>query len=281
MQHTEYSWTTTDKIKIFGQEWKPDGKPKAAIALVHGLGEHSGRYNTVAETLVSKGYSLTAFDLRGHGRSEGVRGHAPSYDALMSDITQNINLTKEHFPGSAVFLYGHSLGGNLTLFYCLTQKPAIQGAIVTSPGLGTAAPVPAVKLALGKLLYNLLPAAQMDNGLDRSGLSRDPEVEKNYSKDPLVHPKISAHLALDLINNGRYIIDHAGEFPLPLLLLQGTSDKLVSPTLTKTFANAAPPSKITFKEWQGYYHELHNEPEKQKVLKFITDWLDQELMKSS
>ncbi len=277
MQHSEYNWTTPDNVKLYGQEWKPEGKQKAAIVMVHGLGEHSGRYEHVAEAFTQAGYSLTAFDLRGHGKSEGIRGHAPSYAAIMEDITHNVDLAKEHFPGMPVFLYGHSLGGNLTLYYCLTQNPQIKGAIVTSPGLATAAPVPPVKLALGKLMYNLMPAMQMDNGLLRSGLSRDPEVEKIYSNDPLVHPKISARLALDLINNGKFIIDHAAEFPIPLLLMQGTGDYIVNPPMTKTFANAAPLSKITFKVWDGYYHELHNEPEKAQVLKTITDWLDLEL----
>jgi alpha-beta hydrolase superfamily lysophospholipase len=277
MQHSEYNWTTPDNVKLYGQEWKPEGKQKAAIVMVHGLGEHSGRYEHVAEAFTQAGYSLTAFDLRGHGKSEGIRGHAPSYAAIMEDITHNVDLAKEHFPGMPVFIYGHSLGGNLTLYYCLTQNPQIKGAIVTSPGLATAAPVPPVKLALGKMMYNLMPAMQMDNGLLRSGLSRDPEVEKKYSADPLVHPKISARLALDLINNGKFIIDHAAEFPIPLILMQGTGDYIVNPPMTKTFANAAPLSKITFKEWDGYYHELHNEPEKAQVLKTITDWLDLEL----
>lgn len=277
MQHSEYEWKSSDGLKIYGQEWKPEGQVKAAIAMVHGLGEHSGRYGHVAEAFTTKGYSLTAFDLRGHGKSEGVRGHAASYDALMKDISQNVNLAKEHFPGVPVFIYGHSLGGNLALYYCLTQNPDLKGAIVTSPGLGTADPVPPAKLALGKLLYNLLPATQMDNGLQKSGLSRDPEVEKKYSADPLVHPKISARWALDLINNGKYIIEHAAEFPIPLLLMQGSGDYIVSPPMTKAFANAAPLSKITFKLWEGFYHELHNEPEKAQVLKTMTDWLDQEL----
>lgn len=277
MQHSEYYWTSKDNVKIFGQEWKPDGKVKAGIAMVHGLGEHCGRYTHVAEAFTNAGYSLTAFDLRGHGKSDGVRGHAASYDVIMADITQNIKLSKEHFPGVPTFLYGHSLGGNLSLYYCLTQKPQINGAIVTSPGLGTASPVNPVTLALGKIMYHLLPATQLDNGLDRSGLSRDPEVEKKYSLDPLVHPKISARLALDLFANGAFIVEHAAEFPVPLLLMQGTADRLVNPRLTKTFANAAPLSKITYKEWEGFYHELHNEPEKAQVLKTMTDWLAQEL----
>lgn len=277
MQHSEYYWTTADSIRLYGQEWKPEGKQKAAIAMVHGLGEHSGRYEHVAEAFTTAGYSLTAFDLRGHGKSEGVRGHSPSYEALMEDITHNIELAREHFPGLPIFLYGHSLGGNLSLYYCLTQKPQLKGAIVTSPGLATAAPVPPVKLALGKLMYNLMPALQMDNGLLRSGLSRDPEVEKKYSADALVHPKISARLALDIINNGKFIVDHASEFPIPLLLMQGSGDYIVNPPMTKNFANAAPPSKITYKEWDGLFHELHNEPEKAQVLKTMIDWLDLEI----
>ncbi len=277
MQHSEYSWSTKDNIKIFGQEWKPDGKVKASIALIHGLGEHAGRYQHVAEAFTAAGYSLTAFDLRGHGKSEGIRGHAPSYDALMADITQNINITREHFPGLPVFLYGHSLGGNLGLYYCLTQKPQIKGAIMTSPGLGTASPLPPAKYALGKILNALLPATQMDNGLDCSGLARDPEVERLYSTDPLVHPKITARLGLSMFAAGDYILAHAAEFPVPLLLMQGTSDRLVNPRLTKQFANTAPISKITYKEWEGYYHELHNEPEKAQIIKTMIDWMDQEL----
>jgi acylglycerol lipase len=277
MQHTEYTWKAKDGLNIYGQEWKPDGPIKGCLALVHGLGEHSGRYAYVAEALTAQGYSLTAFDLRGHGKSEGILGHSPSYDALMGDITQNLDQVKSHFPNQPVFLYGHSLGGNLVLFYCLTQKPAINGAIVSCPGLGTAAPVPPLKLALGRLMYKIFPAMLMDNGLDRSGLSRDPEVEKKYSADPLVHAKISARMGLDMLDNGRYIIEHASEFPIPLLLMQGTADRLVSPTLTKKFALAAPLSKLTFEEWEDCYHELHNEPQKDKVLKYMINWLDQEL----
>jgi acylglycerol lipase len=277
MQHTEYFWTTKDDLKIYGQEWKPEGKVKASLALVHGLGEHTGRYNHVAEALTAKGYSLTAFDLRGHGKSEGIRGHSPSYAALMEDISQNINLTQEHFPQTPVFLYGHSFGGSLTLNYCLTQKSDLKGAIVTSPSLGPGEPIPPLKLTLGKLMYTLAPTMQMVNGLDRSGLSRDTEVVSNYESDPLVHAKISTRMALDLLNNGKFIIEHASEFPLPLLLMQGTKDRIVDPELTREFAAKAPLSKITYEEWVGFYHELHNEPEESKIFTFTTNWLDMEL----
>ncbi len=276
MRHTEYFWMSKNGTRLFGQEWSPEDEPKAAIALIHGLGEHSGRYAHVAEVLTTAGYSLTAFDLQGHGKSEGIRGHAPSYDALMDDVSQNLDLAREHFPGVPVFLYGHSLGGNLCLYYCLS-KNGLKGAIATSPMIETATPPPAVKLAIGKMLYNLMPNLTMDSGLDRQGLARDPEVEKIYSADPLVHGKISARLALDMLKSGKLLLEKAPEFSVPMLVMQGSADRIVSPRSTRNFANATTLSKITYKEWDGYYHELHNEPEKQQVLKFIVDWLNQEM----
>ena len=277
MKQRDFSWTTADGLKLHATEWKPDGNVKAVLLLVHGLGEHIGRYQHVAEVLTSAGYALSGFDLRGHGKSEGVRGHSPSYAALMSDISKCIQITRENIPGLPVFLYGHSLGGNLVLKYALTMNSNPKGAIVTSPGLGTADPVPPIKLLMGKLLYSLAPAFQMNNGLDVTGLSRDPDVAQKYTTDPLVHPLISTRWALDMLNNGRYLVEHASELKLPLLLMQGTEDRVVSPELTKCFAQGAPVDIIKYKEWDGYYHELHNEPEKQQVLNYMIDWLDKNI----
>jgi acylglycerol lipase len=263
-------------IRMFGQEWSPEEKPKAAIALIHGLGEHSGRYAHVAEVLTASGYSLTAFDLQGHGKSGGIRGHAPSYDVLVEDVTQNLNLAREHFPGVPVFLYGHSLGGNLCLYYCLSNN-GLKGAIATSPIFETATPPPPVKLAIGKMLYNLIPTLTMDSGLDRQGLARDPEVAKKYSSDALVHGKISARLALDMLTSGKLLLEKASDFSIPMLVMQGSADRIVSPRATRMFAQTTSLSKITYKEWDGFYHELHNEPEKLEVLKFMVDWLNQEM----
>lgn len=276
MRHTEYNWMSKNGTRLFGQEWSPEGKPKAAIALIHGLGEHSGRYVHVAEALTANGYSLTAFDLQGHGKSGGIRGHAPAYDDLLDDVSKNLDLAREHFPGVPVFLYGHSLGGNLCLNYCLS-KNGLKGAIATSPLVETATPPPPVKLAVGKLLYNLVPSLTMENGLDRQALSRDPEVEKKYSSDPLVHGKISARLALDMLNRGKQLLEKGSSYSIPMLVMQGSADRIVSPRATRLFAQSVNLSKITYKEWEGYYHELHNEPEKEQVLKFMVDWLDQEL----
>jgi alpha-beta hydrolase superfamily lysophospholipase len=277
MLQRDFYWKSFDGVNVFSTEWKTNGKPRAAIALIHGLGEHIGRYQHVAEFMCNHGFTLTGFDLRGHGKTEGVRGHAPSYQAIMSDIHQNIKNIQDNFPGLPVFLYGHSLGGNLAAYFSITQKADIKAAIITSPGLGTATPVSRVTLTLGKIMYSLLPAMQLNNGLDVTGLSRDPSVVQKYINDPLVHPKVSARLGLDLINSGRFIIDHAGEIKWPILLMQGTEDRLVNPELTAQFARSIPKDLVTYKEWAGFYHELHNEPEKADVLKVMVDFLDSQI----
>jgi alpha-beta hydrolase superfamily lysophospholipase len=276
MQQIEFSWKTSDGLNIYAKEWKPEGKVKAVVALVHGLGEHIGRYDHVAEAFGKAGYAMVGFDQRGHGKSDGVRGHE-SYDNAMEDITRNIQNARDRYPGLPVFLYGHSLGGNLVLYYTLTQKPELKGVIATSPGLATAEPLPPALLALTKILYRIAPSTKIKNGLDLYGLSHDPQVAEKYKADPLVHPFISPRLALDMLNAGNYSVDHAAEFPLPLLLMQGTADRLVNPKRTKDFAKAAPLNKITYKEWEGFYHETHNEPQKEEVIGTMINWMDQEL----
>ena len=277
MNVSEYSWKTRDGLKIFGCLWKPESEIKGAISLVHGLGEHSGRYQHVANALTNAGYAVVGFDLRGHGKSEGKRGHSPSYECLMDDIDQNLSLTAEYFPKVPVFLYGHSLGGNLVIYHTLTRKADLKGVIATSPGLATAEPLPALTLLLAKIMYSLAPAFQTKNGLDLSGLSHDQSVIDRYVQDPLVHPLISARLALDMFSAGKYSLDHASELSKPMLLLQGTADRLVNPKTTAEFAAKANPAMITYKEFPGLYHELHNEPQNAEIFEIMINWLNSEL----
>jgi alpha-beta hydrolase superfamily lysophospholipase len=278
MQTKEFSMSTTDGLKLYVKEWQPEGSPKATIALVHGLGEHVNRYEYVAKTFTEHGYLLRGFDLRGHGQSEGKRGHAPSYARLAEDINQLLQEVHDAYPELPIFLYGHSLGGALVLYYGETHQFPLRGIIATSPGLGPAAPLSAAKMTAAKILSRIMPAMQMPNDLDLSGLSHDPEVAEKYKKDPLVHPLISARLGMELISNGKLMIDHASQFPYPLLLLQGSADRLVNPSMTAVFAGKVPPELITYQVFEGYYHELHNEPQKDQVLAVMTSWLDQHLL---
>jgi len=268
-------WKTNEGEKMFSQKWLTDGQTKAVVVLVHGLGEHIGRYNHVAKFLNQNQISVYGFDHRGHGKSSGKRGHIGSNQFFMSDIDHMIAEAKKENPEIPIFIYGHSLGGNMVLYYALSKKPAIKGVIATSPGLGTGEPVPPAKLLAAKILKTLVPAMTMDNGLDVNNLSHNPQVIKDYQEDPLVHPMISAKLATLMFSNGDWIIENASKFNLPLLLLQGEKDHIVSLEKTKLFAEKVPASLITFKIFPGLYHEMHNEYEQDQVLSYILEWINQ------
>jgi acylglycerol lipase len=272
MQHIEFTQQAPDGIQFYFQGWQPEIPPKAVVCLVHGLGEHTGRYAHVAAALNDAGYALLGFDLRGHGKSGGPRGHTPTYDALMDDIGRLLDETAMRYPALSRFLYGHSLGGNLVLNHALRRKPQIAGVVATSPAIRTATPPPSSQITLAKLMNRIQPAMQMANGLALDGLARDPEVIRAYTNDPLVHNKISVRLALEMLQAGEWALAHAAEFSLPLLLTHGSADKITSATASVEFAQKVP-GDCTFKLWDGFYHETHNEPEKAKVLAFIVDWL--------
>lgn len=169
------------------------------------------------------------------------------------------------------------MGASLVLYMLLTCKPEIKGAIVTAPGLRTAEPVPPMKMLMAKVFNKILPKFTMNNGLYLPGLSRDEDVVQKYKTDPLVTPMISARLGMELLSNGPWMIDHASELSIPILLMQGTADKLVNPAATAEFASKAPKSLVTFKEWAGFYHELHNEPEKLDVFETEIAWLKKQI----
>lgn len=272
-----FGWSTKEGEKIYSQKWIADGAVEAVIVLVHGLGEHIGRYKHVAKFFNDSQISVYGFDHRGHGKSSGKRGHIGSSQFFMDDIETMIDIARKDNPELPIFLYGHSLGGNMVLYYSLFKQLAIKGVIATSPGLGTGEPVPPVKLFAAKILKTILPSLTMNNGLDVNNLSHNPQVIKDYQADPLVHSMISAKLAMLMFSNGDWIIENASKFDLPLLLLQGGKDHIVNLKKTKQFAAKVPDSMITFKIFPDLYHEMHNEYEQGQVLNFILDWIKQNL----
>jgi acylglycerol lipase len=268
----ESGWTTSDGLRLFAQAWSPEAETRAAVCLVHGQGEHSGRYSHVAAALTQAGFALLAFDLRGHGRSQGKRGHAPSWDALLDDIAQALEEARARFADCPRFLYGHSLGATLTLCYGLQRRDLLAGVVATGPLLLPAFEPPAWKLSLGRLMYGVWPGFSLNNELDPSGLSRDPQVVQAYVNDPLVHDRISARLGLDMLEMGQWTLEHAAEFTLPLLLMHGGADRLCSPQAVRQFADRAA-GDCTYRCWDGLYHEIHNEPEQREVLEAMVRWL--------
>jgi acylglycerol lipase len=272
MIRCESGWTTKDGLHLHARCWQPDGEVTAVVCLVHGLGEHGDRYAHLADFLTDHGDALFSFDLRGHGRSGGARGHSPAYDSLMDDVADCLAEAVRTFPDKPLFLYGHSLGGNLALNYGLRRQPALAGLIATGPELRLAFQPSGATLALGKILYRVMPSLQLANGLNPQWLSHDQGVVSAYGADPLVHDRISARLALDLLQAGDWALQHAGEWTLPLLLMHGEADPICSVSGSRDFAAAAGPA-CTLKVWPGLYHEIHNEHEQQQVFDYLLPWL--------
>ncbi|MCI0519790.1 MAG: lysophospholipase [Chloroflexi bacterium] len=276
MNEYTYEWKADDGMRLAGRGWATDDPARGVICLVHGLGEHAGRYAHMAAYFTARGFSVHGFDLRGHGKSGGKRGHAASYQAIYGDIDHLVADARERYPGLSCFLYGHSLGGNLAINYTLARRPALNGVVVTGPGLRTAFTPPAWKILLGKAMKNLAPELVMPSGLDANGLARDPRVKEAYLRDPLVHDRVSARLGMDLLTMGEAALGQAADFSLPLLLMHGGADPLTSPEASRQFAASAG-ERCTLKIWDGLLHEIHNEPEQEQVFAFTLQWLEARL----
>jgi alpha-beta hydrolase superfamily lysophospholipase len=274
MKTFEWEWISFDGLKMYAKGWTPEKEPKAVICLIHGLGEHIGRYEHVGAAFVDAGYALLEFDLRGHGKSGGPRGHAPSAEAFFKDIEAFVQDAAKRYPSAPRFLYGHSLGGLLTLSYAVTHKADVKGLLVSSPGLRTAIHDQKAKLMLAKVLGSLAPTVTLVSDLDTAALSRDPQVVKDYVNDPLVHNKITTGFGKAGLLLTDLAFQNASKLAVPLLLAYCSGDTIAFPRGSEEFASLAPQNLVTLKRFEGLYHEPHNEPEKAEVLKTYIQWLD-------
>lgn len=267
MRHREYTWQAVDGLHLFAQAWTPERPAEALVCLLHGHGEHSGRFTALAEALTAAGFNLWALDLRGHGYSEGVRGHSPDYASLLDDTDLLLREATDATPGVPRFLYGHSMGGALALNYVLCRKPELAGVIASAPLLRPALYTPLWKLAAAHLMYAVWPSFQFDSGVKREMCLHEPETER----DPLNHTQLSARLGLDLLRAGEWALTRAAEFPLPLLLLTGGADPVANVDAMRVFADRAP--HCTLHIWDNLLHELHNDAGREAVFACLFDWL--------
>lgn len=278
MKHFEDKWKSSDEITFFIRGWEPEhGEPKGLVALVHGLGEHTARYSHVGKVIAKAGYALVGFDLRGHGKSGGPRGHASSLDEYMQDIRQFFRLMEERYPEIPHFLYGHSLGGLLVLAYAIQYGAHLKGVVATGPGLRSSLQEQKAKLAMVHLLGSLLPTVTVQSGLDAASISRDAAIVEAYKNDPLVHYNASLGFGKAALQAIDLCFTHAKEFPVPLLIMHGKADKIAYSSGSEEFVEQlrAAGKNVTLKLWDDLYHEVHNEPEKEEVFKFMVAWLDQ------
>lgn len=271
MAHTTLQWKTADGLTLFAQAWTVDS-PKAVLGLVHGMGEHSSRYAHLARAMNDAGISVVAYDHRGHGKSGGKRGHMMSIDQLLDGVDQLLAEMKRLAPEAPKFLYGHSMGGNVLLNHALRRKSDVRGIIVSGPYLRLSFEPPAIQVALAKLVKGILPALGQPTNLDATAISRDAAVVKAYTSDPLVHGRITPAFFVEIDAAARFAMEHVKDLRTPMLIYHGSADRLTSHDATEEFASKAS-GDVTWKSWEGLYHECHNEPEQGEVFKLVSDWI--------
>jgi len=272
MKEKDLGWRSDEGIDIYAHTWSPDKEIKAAITLVHGFGEHCMRYSPYFKYITDAGIAILGFDLRGHGRSGGKRGVIKSYNSLMDDIETAIRHTKEQFPGIPLFLYGHSMGGNLALNYLIRRQPDIKGGIISSPWLVLTHDPNFMLKAIVSFLKRFIPNLTIDSRLDNNYMTTDKNEVENYRNDPLNHGRLSFRLFHEITRTGLWAIANTGKLTIPVLLMHGNADKITSHKVSKLAAKNSN-GKIEYVEWEGRYHELHNETNREEVARKVIEWI--------
>jgi alpha-beta hydrolase superfamily lysophospholipase len=274
MNHTEGNFKGIRDANIYYQAWLPDGKVKAVLLVVHGLGEHSGRYLNVVNAFVPLGYAIYALDHLGHGKSDGKREMVRRFEDYTDTLTIFYKLVKGWQADKPIFLLGHSMGGLIASYYLLDHQADFKGAVISAPAIKVGAGISPATITMGKILSVLAPSAGV-LGLDASFISHDPEVVKAYVNDPLVfHGKTPARLAAEMLKAMQRVTAEVGTIALPFITVQGGQDKLVDPGGCQMLFDQAGSKDKAIKIYPELYHEVFNEPQRAVVLKDVESWLN-------
>ncbi|MCL6581897.1 MAG: lysophospholipase [Firmicutes bacterium] len=280
-------------VELFWREWLPGetggARPGAAggglpaprgtvILLVHGAGEHSGRYGDLGTYFASRGVPVLAYDARGLGRSGGTPGHVDRFEDYVEDVLAFREMALERHPGARVVLVGHSMGGLVVLATALERPGAFAAVVASGPLLGIAAEVPKWKVALGRAVVKVAPKLTMTSAFDPSLLARNPAVGRRYSEDPYVlwrqGAKVTTRWFIEINRGMTETMARARELKTPVFILQGTADRVVSPDAAKAFFDALGDIPKAFRFLEGFYHELFQEDERGTVFAEIERWLE-------
>ncbi len=278
MNYLETSYTTHDGLELYLQAWMPE-QARAAILLVHGLGEHSSRYLHFATRLVEEGFAVFTFDGRGHGKSSKPKPTAyfANHEDYLKDIDALFGKVKSYVKDVPAFIFGHSMGGGLVAKYVIAYQPEATGVILSAAALKPADNVSSVLIAASSIVSKLAPKLKVLK-LDSNMISHDPEEVKKYNEDPLVYTgAIPARTGFELLEMMKEIESRAAEFNLPVLIMHGNADQLTNPLGSEMlFRNASSEDKI-FNRYPDLYHELLNEYEKESIMEDIILWMKERI----
>ena len=274
MKSVDIEWLADDGTPMHADRWHADSKSTMVICLIHGLGEHSGRYQKMAQYYVAHGAEVFAIDLRGHGRSAGQRGHGENFQQLTGDIDGFLRNALANDVDKPLFIYGHSMGGALVIQYALSRRRVFNGVILSSPLFKPAFEPPQWKVRLGRYLQLIWPTLSLSNEVDMTALTRNVAELDRLQQDPLSHNRISAQFGIQLLEQSRQLLSEASRVDFPVLLMHGNADEITCHKASTQFAEHAGQS-CCLKIWEGFYHELHHEPEQEEVFDYCLKWMKQ------
>jgi len=265
--------------QLYGRLWCESASPVGVVVVVHGLGDHGGRYELLAEVMCAKGWCTYAFDLPGHGRSPGGRGRVDSFPGLLADIGAACHTITERFPGIPLVLLGYSMGGNLVLNYLLrclegpqasAAKP--DGIVLCGPMILPPVPPPRPHIFAAWLTGYLMPWIQIERPVDVEMLTSDPHQAEMIAEDSWMHTRITLYLATQLLSQGRWALDHARRLDVPSLVMYGEEDALIDRSACEHLAIRAG-DRVTLRRWSGLRHDLFHDHSSEEVCQAVSAWL--------
>jgi alpha-beta hydrolase superfamily lysophospholipase len=269
------TFTASDGENIAVQDWPWPlrGAPRGMVLIVHGLGEHAGRYDALAKRLNQWGFAVRSYDQYGHGESDGVRGGLPTANRLLDDLTDLVeSCYRRAGPGVPLLLFGHSMGGLLAASFVSRGRQPVDALVLSSPLL--AMRLNPVQKMMMRVMPKVAPNLTVNNGVDPEFLSHDRAVVDDYRIDPRVHNRVSGRLARFLADEAPAVVARAAHWQVPTLLLYAGQDKVVDPEGSRAFAAAAPRTMVASHCFEDHYHEIFNEADREPVYGQLQQWLD-------
>jgi alpha-beta hydrolase superfamily lysophospholipase len=279
MHHSAGTITNTKNINLYYQSWCPEGVVKGILAIVHGLGGHSGMYLNMVKQLIPNNFAVYGIDLRGNGKSSGQRAYINSWDEYREDVGAFLEVVKSQNPGIPCFLFGHSMGGLTVLDYilrCPEAAKSLKGVIAFTPALGESG-VPRTRIILGRILSRIYPRFSLSVGMDLSLASRNPEAIATYLQDTLRHTQGTARLSTEFFATLAWVQAHAADLHIPFLMMLAGADKVTLPEGGRVFFQKVNFEDKELREYPERYHNMHDDFDSDEVLADLTNWLQRHL----
>ncbi len=274
MKHLEDRFEGHRNLSLYYQSWLPADEPRAVLLVVHGLAEHSGRYLNLVNHFVPRGYAVYGFDQRGHGKSPGLRGYVERFSYFVDDLKTFLGMVRNKHRDTRIFIVGHSVGGTIATACAVHHQDDFDGLILSGATLKAGASVSSGLIVVARVLSLLLPKVGLDV-IDASAISRDKAVVDAYVNDPLVYRgKIRARLGAELLKAMQILRSQMPKIDLPILIMHGTADRLSNPEGSEILYDRVSSGDKTLKLYDGFYHEIFNEPGREQVFGDMERWLE-------